>query len=60
MKRYYGNINQIVTHIRPELKNVPSCRDCGRIPNQYSRFEDGAVQCIGADRKQCYAQRVEK
>lgn len=34
-----------------ELQAVPPCRICGRTPAQYSRFDNGTVQCL--DRRDC-------
>ena len=42
-----------LARIRPELKEVPHCRDCGRIPKEYARLDDGTVQCAGASRRAC-------
>ena len=39
----------------PELTIVPPCRDCGKVPSQYARFDDGSVQCSAASRITCYA-----
>lgn len=37
----------------PELTIIPPCRDCGKVPRQYSRFHDGTVQCAGDNRRDC-------
>ena len=43
-----------------ELVTVPPCRACGKVPKQYARFDDGAIECIGNDRPTCLLTDVTK
>ena len=36
-----------------ELDTVPACRLCGRIPQQYARFDDGSIQCAADSSINC-------
>lgn len=41
--------------MKKELCNVPPCAECGTVPVQYSRHDDGRVFCL--DRGACYARQ---